>query len=150
MTWIFTHLSDAYEFRAAMGLPVELADRDVRMFCLALGQRDEERKDWRHVLRCLANIEEEYKELMGSIDGPSENVLKELADLVYVVYQFAACMGWDLDEAMSRVHESNLSKFDDDGKPIIVNGKVQKGPNYRPPDLFDLVCDLPRENSHDQ
>ena len=41
--------------------------------------------------------------------------LKELADLVYVCYQYAANMGWDLDEAMHRVHESNMSKLDEYG-----------------------------------
>ncbi len=66
--------------------------------------------------------------------------LKELSDLVYVCYQYAANMGWDLDEAMYRVHESNMSKLDDDGKPIYRDdGKVLKGPNYKPPNLEDLV-----------
>ena len=68
------------------------------------------------------------------------NILKELADLVYVCYQYAANLGWDLDEAMHRVHESNMSKLDDNGKPIYRDdGKVLKGPNYAPPNLEDLV-----------
>ena len=47
---------------------------------------------------------------------------------------------WDLDEAMIRVHESNMSKLGEDGKPIYrVDGKVLKGPNYKPPHLSDLV-----------
>ena len=50
-------------------------------------------------------------------------------------------MDWDLDEALRRVHESNLSKLDDEGKPVLrADGKVMKGPNYHPPDLSDLVC----------
>ena len=66
--------------------------------------------------------------------------LKELADLVYVCYQFAANMNWDLDEAMHRVHESNMSKLDEYGKPIFrEDGKVLKGPQYQPPNLEDLV-----------
>ena len=68
------------------------------------------------------------------------NILKELADLVYVCYQYAANLGWDLDEAMYRVHESNMSKLDEYGKPIYRDdGKVLKGPNYAPPTLEDLV-----------
>ena len=68
------------------------------------------------------------------------NILKELADLVYVCYQYAANMGWDLDEAMHRVHESNMSKLDEYGKPLYRDdGKVLKGPNYAPPNLNDLV-----------
>ena len=66
--------------------------------------------------------------------------LKELADLVYVCYQYAENMGWFLDEALDRVHESNMSKLGEDGKPVYrKDGKVLKGPNYKPPDLTDLT-----------
>jgi len=69
-----------------------------------------------------------------------EHTLKELADVVYVAYQYAAAAGWDLDEALDRVHKSNLSKLDDDLKPIKrEDGKVIKGPNYKKPTLIDLV-----------
>lgn len=66
--------------------------------------------------------------------------LKELADLVYVCYQFAENMGWNLDEALRRVHASNLSKLGEDGQPIRrEDGKVLKGPHYTEPDLKNLV-----------
>ena len=69
-----------------------------------------------------------------------QDCLKELADLVYVCYQYAVNMGWDLDEAMHRVHESNMSKLDENGNPVLrEDGKVLKGPNYKPPNLEDLV-----------
>tara|TARA_R100001594_G_scaffold56817_1_gene90728 strand:+ start:1988 stop:2137 length:150 start_codon:yes stop_codon:yes gene_type:complete len=49
-------------------------------------------------------------------------------------------MSWDLDEALYRVHESNMSKLDEYGKPIFrEDGKVLKGPKYQPPNLEDLV-----------
>jgi len=68
-----------------------------------------------------------------------EECLKELADLVYVCYQYAENMGWFLDEALDRVHQSNMSKLGEDGKPIYrEDGKVLKGPNYKPPNLEDL------------
>ena len=66
--------------------------------------------------------------------------LKELADLIYVCYQYAENMGWLLDEALDRVHLSNMSKLDDEGKPVYrEDGKVLKGPNYQPPTLTDLI-----------
>ena len=69
-----------------------------------------------------------------------EAVLKELSDLVFVCYQFAACFGLDLDEAMARIYESNMSKLDESGDPIYrADGKVLKGPNYRKPNLKSLV-----------
>ncbi len=92
-------------------------------------------------------IVEEFKEFLeadGFLFRHGQNVqeecLKELADLVYVCYQYAENMGWFLDEALNRVHESNMSKLDEDGKPIYrEDGKVLKGPNYKPPDLSDLT-----------
>lgn len=69
-----------------------------------------------------------------------ENLIKELSDLVFVCYQFAAAYSLDLDEAMDRVFASNLSKLDDNGKPIYrADGKVMKGPNYQPPDLSTCI-----------
>ena len=92
-------------------------------------------------------IVEEFKEfleaeqqLLYGFTRHSEDCLKELADLVYVCYQYAANLGWDLDAAMDRVHQSNMSKLGEDGKPIRRDdGKVLKGPNYKPPTLTDLV-----------
>ena len=92
-------------------------------------------------------ITEEFKEFLEAeatlyLTAPINraNCLKELADLVYVCYQYAENMGWDLDEAMYRVHESNMSKLDEEGNPILrEDGKVLKGPNYKPPNLEDLV-----------
>jgi len=92
-------------------------------------------------------IVEEFKEFLeaeGMLfrhgSNAQEECLKELADLVYVCYQYAENMRWDLDEALYRVHESNMSKLDEEGKPIYrEDGKVLKGPNYKPPQLSDLV-----------
>ena len=90
---------------------------------------------------------EEFKEFLEAEDhlyrdNPTveSDALKELADLVYVCYQYAENMNWFLDEALHRVHESNMSKLGEDGKPIYrEDGKVLKGPNYKPPNLSDLV-----------
>lgn len=43
-------------------------------------------------------------------------------------------------EAFARVHDSNMSKLDSNGNPVLrEDGKVLKGPNYKKPDLSDLV-----------
>ena len=88
-------------------------------------------------------IDEEWSEFHEAFHLKDEHEqLKELCDLVYVCYQFAANEGWDLDEAMDRVHKSNMSKLDDNGQPIYrQDGKVLKGPNYKPPNLTDLLND---------
>ena len=84
-------------------------------------------------------IMEEFKEFLDEEDSQSD-ILKELADLVYVCYGYADRFSWDLDEAVRRVHISNMSKLDDDGKPIFrEDGKILKSTNYKAPDLKDLV-----------
>ena len=85
---------------------------------------------------------EACKDLRDAANTPANHyeVLKELSDLVFVCYQFAATYGLDLDAAMDRVFESNMSKLGDDGKPIYrEDGKVLKGPKYKKPSLEDLV-----------
>lgn len=83
-------------------------------------------------------IDEEYKEVKEA--STLEELLKELTDLLYVTYGFAATFGWDIDAAFNRAHASNMSKLDDDRTPIYrEDGKVLKGPNYQPPYLGDLV-----------
>ena len=92
-------------------------------------------------------IVEEFKEFLeaeGMLFRKNTTIeaeaLKELADLIYVCYQYAENMGWLLDEALDRVHLSNMSKLDDEGKPVYREaGKVLKGPNYHPPTLTDLI-----------
>ena len=92
-------------------------------------------------------IVEEFKEfldaenqLLKDFKVNSADCLKELADLVYVCFQYAENLGWDLDEALDRVHQSNMTKLGEDGNPIRrEDGKVLKGPNYQPPPLTDLV-----------
>jgi len=92
-------------------------------------------------------IIEEFKEFLQAegemnlmMPNTRADCLKELADLVYVCWQYAANMGWDLDEALDRVHESNMSKLDDSGQPVKrADGKILKSDNYKPPSLEDLI-----------
>lgn len=89
--------------------------------------------------KCL--IDEEWSEFHEAYHHQTqEQKLKELCDLVYVCYQYAANEGWNLDEAMHRVHQSNMSKLDDNGQPVLrADGKVLKSANYKPPILTDLL-----------
>ena len=113
-------LQQAIEFRTAMGQPVGDASDD-------------------NLSLQAGFIDEEFNEFMAEDMGEGEPELKELADLVYVCFQYAAAVGYDLDTALDRVHRSNMSKLVD-GKPIKDKaGKVLKGPNYQPPNLSDLV-----------
>jgi predicted HAD superfamily Cof-like phosphohydrolase len=80
-------------------------------------------------------------ETLGEITQKTkERILKEMADLQYVLSGLAVVLGLPLHVAFNRVHKSNMSKLGVDGKPILrEDGKILKGPNYAPPDLEDLV-----------
>jgi predicted HAD superfamily Cof-like phosphohydrolase len=109
---------------------------------------------------CLDLIREETKEVAQA----AADLLKEFCDLIYVLEQ-AGLRGVGLDkldgqtlaniailfknyghvfdpvfeQAFERVHESNMSKLVG-GKPLRrEDGKVLKGPNYKAPDLIDLI-----------
>jgi predicted HAD superfamily Cof-like phosphohydrolase len=67
-------------------------------------------------------------------------VAKELADVLYVTYGAADALGIDLPAVFVEVHRSNMSKVDADGQVLRrADGKVLKGPGYRPPVLDGLV-----------
>lgn len=131
-----TPLEMVREFAKAMGQPLDQRFLTAK-FAEEVSNEDCQVFDQLDMLRTRL-IEEEVYEFMGA--RSPEETLKELADIVYVVYGYAATFGWDLDEAVRRVHKSNMSKLGDDGKPIYrADGKVTKGPNYKKPDLGDLV-----------
>ena len=106
-------------------------------------------------------VSEEAKELSEEFDKaiklmergervPKEiyvDMLKELADLQVVLSGTAVTFKplKKFDEAFLRVHESNMSKLGEDGKPILrEDGKVLKGPNYFKPDLSQFVYPTPK------
>lgn len=63
-----------------------------------------------------------------------------LGDILVVTIGTALALGIDIEEVMRRIHKSNMSKLDKDGKPLYrKDGKVMKGENYIPPYLEDLV-----------
>jgi NTP pyrophosphatase (non-canonical NTP hydrolase) len=70
-----------------------------------------------------------------------EDDLKELADLVYVVYGYANACGYDLDEAIRRVHANNLGRCVQPDGSILrrEDGKIIKNKAYPKVDLSDLI-----------
>lgn len=84
-----------------------------------------------------ALIEEEVGELrQAALAGDIVGVADALADIVYVAYGSACVYGIDLDAVLDEVHASNMTKLGADGRPVRrADGKVLKGPGYRPPDV---------------
>lgn len=89
-------------------------------------------------------IDEEYEEWLEERYATAENIdpeaeLKELCDLLYVIFGYCAQKAFDIDTAFQRVHQSNMSKLVDGIAQYNSQGKVIKGPNYKVPDLSDCV-----------
>lgn len=86
---------------------------------------------------------EEWEELCQAMyKKDMVKILDGLCDLLYVVYGTAHEYGLGpiLNEAITEVHRSNMSKLGADGKPVIrEDGKVLKGPNFTPPDLAGIL-----------
>jgi predicted HAD superfamily Cof-like phosphohydrolase len=111
------------DFHRAYGLPI----RSVPTAAIGPDQ----------VLLRQALIEEEVRELADAARaGDLIGVADALADIVYVAYGTAHVYGIDLDAVLDEVHASNMTKLGADGRPIRrADGKVLKGPGYRPPDV---------------
>ena len=82
-------------------------------------------------------IEEELGELKEAVNKKDlKETIDALTDILYVTYGAGHAFGVNLDKCFDEVQNSNMSKLDNDGKPIYNNdGKVMKGPNYFKPDL---------------
>ena len=89
----------------------------------------------------LELIREELDELTQAMDNKDLlEVADALTDILYVTYGAGHAFGIDLDKCFEEVQNSNMSKLDENGKPIYnETGKVMKGPNYFKPDLSKFV-----------
>ena len=89
----------------------------------------------------ISLINEELEELKKAInDKDILEVADALTDILYVTYGAGHAFGIDLNKCFNEVQESNMSKLDDNGKPIYNQaGKVMKGPNYFKPDLSKFL-----------
>ena len=82
-------------------------------------------------------IREELSELNEAIEKKDiKEVADALTDILYVTYGAGHAFGINLDKCFEEVQNSNMSKLDQNGRPIFNDkGKVMKGPNYFKPDL---------------
>ena len=86
-------------------------------------------------------IKEELAELKDAMEKKDLlEVADALTDILYVTYGAGHAFGINLDKCFEEVQNSNMSKLDENGKPIYNEyGKVMKGPNYFKPDLSKFV-----------
>lgn len=94
---------------------------------------------------CLTRIQgitEEVAELAHAMGkGDVVEALDALTDIQYFLdgTYLALGLGDFKHPAMVEVHRSNMTKLDENGRPIRdASGRVVKGPNYEPPKLEEL------------
>jgi hypothetical protein len=107
--------------------PYDDSDETMALYRLRARIMKEEVKEW---------------ELEATYNAPIENRAKELADILYTVFGTIITEGLQdyIERAFDAVHQSNMSKLDENGKPFKrADGKVLKGPKYKEPDLSFLV-----------
>ena len=87
-------------------------------------------------------IKEELTELTEAMNNKDLlEVADALTDILYVTYGAGHAFGINLDKCFDEVQNSNMSKLDENGKPIYnEHGKVMKGPNYFKPNLRKFVA----------
>lgn len=136
------------QFHEAMGLPVR--------------ERPEMPSEAERLLRCRLLLEEtmEYIHASGCsalVSGTMNGFLtgavirathepdlaamaQENADVRIITLGSDLTMGSPPD-VCAEVVRANMSKLGDDGKPVLrADGKVTKGPNYRPPDVKGVLA----------
>ena len=86
-------------------------------------------------------IKEELEELKVAMKSKDLlEVADALTDILYVTYGAGHAFGIDLDKCFEEVQNSNMSKLDENDKPVYnESGKIMKGSNYFKPDLTKFV-----------
>lgn len=127
------------EFQLAMGSPMglRLTPDNLQQFELNQELIKEEADE---LLKELHTVHGRLKSGIVLSKQDKIALYKELADLLYVIMHFCNTFNVSIEKIFAEVHRSNMSKLDDEGKPIRNEyGKVIKGPNYRPPDFSRYV-----------
>jgi predicted HAD superfamily Cof-like phosphohydrolase len=88
-------------------------------------------------------MEEENSEyLEAALNGEFVEVADALGDKLYVLLGTIIAHGMQeiIQDVFDEIHSSNMSKLGEDGKPIYrSDGKAMKGPNFRKPDLKNIL-----------
>lgn len=99
--------------------------------------KDDERELRKNLLR------EEFEEyLAAEADDNLVEVADALGDMLYIIYGTAVSYGLPINEIFDEIHNSNLSKLDENGVPIRrADGKILKGPNYFRPNISAIISE---------
>ncbi|MDO5726567.1 MAG: GNAT family N-acetyltransferase [Bowdeniella nasicola] len=106
-----------------------IAEEFIELVAAVRGQAAAQR-----IARAFADIDH------GPIAADVVATADALGDLTYVIFGMAILMGIPLNAVIAEIHRSNMTKLAADGTVLTrADGKIQKGPNYQPPQLRDLL-----------
>ena len=77
-----------------------------------------------------------------NVFGAFVEIADALGDLLYITFGTILRHGlqFKIEEVFDEIHRSNMSKLDENGKPIFrEDGKVLKGTNYFRPDIKRII-----------
>tara|TARA_R110000824_G_scaffold234328_1_gene422865 strand:+ start:233 stop:667 length:435 start_codon:yes stop_codon:yes gene_type:complete len=113
-----TPLQMVREFATTMGQPLDQP-------CMFDEDYDPELEGLRFGFIC-----EEFQEFEDAPD--KENQLKELCDMVYVCFGYAATYGWDMDGALADTHRNSMERciWPDGTIHRSDEGKILKNPDH--------------------
>ena len=116
----------------------------VKTFMITYGQEVKESASFpdENIIKLrLKLIKEELEELEQALNDKNLlEVADALTDILYVTYGAGHSFGINLDACFEEVQRSNMSKLDEDGKPIYNEyGKVMKGSNFSKPNLKQFI-----------
>ena len=117
---------------------------DVKTFMQTFGQEVKIKTEFpkEKIVKLRYNlIKEELNELQNAIKTKDlKEIADALTDILYVTYGAGHAYGIDLDKCFREVQKSNMSKLDEDGRPIYNSkGKVMKGSKYFEPNLRQFI-----------
>ena len=88
-------------------------------------------------------MEEENNEYLKAVEEKNLiEVADALGDMLYILCGTILTHGFQnlIEDIFDEIQSSNMSKLGDDGKPIYRNdGKVLKGPNYKKPNIKNII-----------
>lgn len=98
------------------------------------------------LIRLQLIVEEAGEVTEALVMGDLPHLLQEMSDLSYVVDGLYVTLGLGQVKvaADAELHGANMSKLGADGRPILsAAGRVEKGPNYRQPDMAKVLLGRP-------
>ncbi|MBI3502843.1 MAG: nucleoside triphosphate pyrophosphohydrolase family protein [Bacteroidetes bacterium] len=101
-------------------------------------------EEWEYKLRHRLMQEENEEYLEACSRGDLVEIADALGDKLYILFGTILKHGlqYKIDEVFDEIHRSNMSKLDENGKPIFrEDGKIMKSKKYFKPDIRKILSE---------